>query len=168
MRQRRVMIRIASLLVLGVIGSADVQAQPKEITPAEFRKAVQVFMNAPSSDKGKAAGKSIIVFTIKSKDVVVAVGKEETEWFGAKKDGKDEKASQYLIAYMAGHAMSQLDQKKSSHDMHAGLLQVFKLYDKFRMADKNYKNADLDMLHAKQKTGKLKAYLADVQKKGVK
>ena len=48
-------------------------------------------MESPSSDKGKAAGKAIVVFTIQSKDVEVAVGKEETQWFGAKKGGKDEK-----------------------------------------------------------------------------
>ena len=59
----------------------------------------------------------------------------------------------------------ELDQKKTSHDMHAGLLQVFKLYDKFKKEDKNYKNAELDMLQAKQKAGELKAYLANLQKK---
>ena len=45
------------------------------------------------------------------------------------------------------------------------LLQVFKLYDKFKKEDKNYKNAELDMLQAKQKAGELKAYLANLQKK---
>jgi len=144
------------------------QDDAKEITPAEFRKAVPVFMDDPASDKGKAAGKLIVVFTAQSKDVVVELGSEETKWFGDPKDDKNKKPGFYLVAYMAGSSLAQLDKKKTEHDAYAGLLQVFKLYEKFKKQDKDYKNAELDMLMAKEKDGKLKAYLADLKKKGDK
>lgn len=158
---------LASLLLLVVASFACAQDNAKEITPAEFRKAVPVFMEDPAGDKGKAAAKQIVIFTAQSKDVVVEIGKEEAKWFGAKKEGKDEKPAYFLVAYMAGSALAQLDKKKGEHDPHAGLLQVFKLHDRFKK-DKEYKNAELDMLQAKEKDGKLKAYLVELQKKADK
>jgi hypothetical protein len=87
----------ALIITLGAAGWARPQDE-KEVTPAEFRKAVPVFMDDPSSDKGKAAARTILLFTLQSKDVVVVVGKEESAWFGLKKDGKDEKAGHYMTA----------------------------------------------------------------------
>jgi hypothetical protein len=163
----RVACFVASMAIIALAGTSRAQDE-KEITPDEFRKAVPVFMDDPSSDKGKAAAKVIIVFVARSKDVVVEIGKEETKWFGDPKDEKYKKPGHYLVAYMAGSALAQLDNKKTEHDAHAGLLQVFKLYEKFKKQDKDYKNAELDMLMAKEKDGKLKAYLADLKKKGDK
>lgn len=159
---------LVSLLLPVVASFTSAQDNAKEITPAEFRKAVPVFMEDPASDKGKAAAKLLIIFTAQSKDVVVEIGKEETKWFGAKKEGKDEKPAYFLVAYIAGSALAQLDKKKGEHDPHAGLLQVFKLHDRLKKQDKEYKNAELDILQAKEKDGKLKAYLAELQKKADK
>jgi hypothetical protein len=162
-------IALAALLVtLAAAAQARPQDQPKEVTANEFRKAVPIFMDDPASDKGKAAAKTILLFAIQSKDVEVVVGKEESEWFGLKKDGKDDKSGAYMTAYVAGSSLAQVDAKKTGHDPHAGLLQVFKVYEKFQKADKEYKSPELDKLRAKEKDGKLKAYLEEIKKNRAK
>src|SRR5262245_43118981 len=120
------LIPVLSLLCGSFVSAA--QQDNKEVTPAEARKAIGVFQKNPSSAEGKEAGKTILLFAVQSKDVVIFVGKEETAWLGVEKDKKNENTGHLIAAYIAGSVLSQLDAKKSAHDMYAGLQQVFRTY----------------------------------------
>jgi hypothetical protein len=139
--------------------------QDKEITPAEARKAIKLFQEKPATPEGKDAGKQILIFAAQSKDVVVSLGNEEASWFGLEKDKKDENAGRLMVAYVAGSVLSQLDSKKSTHDMYAGLQQVFRTYQQLQKQDKDFKRPELDKLIAMDKEGKLKKHVAEILEK---
>jgi superfamily II DNA helicase RecQ len=157
-----VLIALLFGLLSPIVSTAQ---QEKEITPAEARKAIGVFQQKPASVEGKAAGKAILVFALQSKDVVIVVGKEETAWLGIDKDKKDENTDHLVAAYIAGSVLAQLDAKKPGHDMYAALQQVFRTYQQLQQQDKELKRPEIEKLFAKDKEGKLKKHVADIQEK---
>ena len=122
-------------------------------TKADVLAAIERFMANPGPTDD---ARLINQFAQESSDCMVGLSPNVMPWATVQPAPKYSGA--LLTAFIAGNVKSQLDSGKNADDPHAGLLAVFKVYEKLREKDKDFKVAQIDELMTKEKNGELKAW----------
>lgn len=123
------------------------------ISKADAIAAIERFMASPGPGKDAVA---INQFAEQSDECTVAISANVMPWLMLNPPPKYNGA--LLTGFVAGNVKSQLDTGKNADDGYSGLLAVFKVYDKLREKDKDFKIAEIEELIAKEKKGELKAW----------
>jgi hypothetical protein len=146
-------------LLLSIAMFAQAIIPDGKVSKDEVQQAIARFMASP----GPGADAQLInKFAEESTDCTIGISPNVMPWVNLKPAPKYSGA--LMTAFVAGNVKSQLDSGKNADDPYAGLLSVFKVYDKLREKDKDFKVAQIDELIAKEKSGELKAWVEKAAK----
>lgn len=155
----------AFLLGTWCLAGMGVAQADKVISKDAVLKAIGVFQKDPSSAEGVAAASTIIAFAKTSDAVHISLSKAIAPWLKSQDAPDADTRSMLLSAYVAGDVRSQLQSGKAGDDIYAGWQQVIATYDQLHQINPTVKFPEIDDLKAKEKTGTLRSYAAEVQKK---
>lgn len=153
------LLTISSVVALLVAAPLIAQQKTKPPTRAEVLKAIEVFVQTPTTPAGQSAAETISRFADESDDVTVVLGPAYVPWVEVDKPHKH--AETLLAAYAAGNIKSQLDRKTDVNDSYAGLVQVLKTYKQLQAADKTLKIVEVEFFVDLDAKKQLKKYVDD-------
>jgi hypothetical protein len=125
-------------------------------------EAIKEFDEDPFSKTTGRNMRTIIAFAENSPEVLVVFSPKVMPWF---KNGIDKQLQLiFLASYTAGNIQAQIKSSKYENNSYAGLLQVFKTYEKLKDKNPELKIPEIEELITLEKDHKLQDYLKDVPK----
>jgi len=152
---------ITILMSIMTFAQVVVPQETKKETPtkSDVLAAIDRFLANPGPGDD---AQCINQFAQESPDCMVGISENVLPW--TKLQPAPKYSGGLLTAFVAGNVKAQLESGKNADHPYAGLLAVFKVYDKLRERDKEFKIAEIDELIAKEKNGELKAWVEKAAK----
>ena len=147
----------SGLFIVTSLFAAAAQPAKPAVTKEAVQKAIAIFRQEPTSERGFMAEAIIMRFADKSPDTEVRISREFVPWIAQKPYPKH--INELVIAYMAGTIRSQLEHGRHKNDAVAGAEQVVETYQQIRKVDPGFHDAYAEKLTTLKANGKLKDYI---------